>query len=258
MLKTYAIIAISFLLMSTVWAKSQDDFTYDGQEESHSVHLSQVYADNRGVPSYQVRTEARLHFEEASREIGREVQIYVGINKLDIGMEASRDQNVLSLLKFRSSDRDVQGQTWNVVMDVDIKFIPEADTFMYPYITPIQDTMVLDDYLSFTIGKMENDFAFAPHVTIVRKKSLRSDEVIYDQTLTKKDWTLTEFGRDRTLVTVDLARVLTQVERGKKHSITVTIAPSLNGWRLFTKGSRDILANPPTSKVDTTFRYSNR
>lgn len=235
-----------------------DDFNYNGTDSMYQLDLSSVYPDRSGNPRYLVETTARLHFEEESRAIGKDVLITVAQNQLDLAMEASNDNDVLSLLKFKASDRNTDGYNWQVEMDVDVKFLANRSMLLRPYQGPIKDMMVIDDYLSFTINKMEMTEGFTPTVTITRVKALRSDEVIFESQLSEKDWVLTEFGRDRSLITIDIAKHLTQVERGKKHIVSVKIGPVFGKWRPFTKGSRDLLNSLPTAKVETNFRYSDR
>lgn len=250
------ILILSILLTTPIFARYIDDIIYNGTDELSEIELSSVYSDRSGVPRYQVETTARLHFEEGSRQLGKDVTITVAQNQLDLAMEASDDNNVLALLKFKSSNRDNYGNTWSVVMDVDVMFIDDRNRLMNPYRGNINDMMMIDDYLSFTIARMDIPTGFTPSVKIVRMKTLRSDEVLLEQEFGEKDWVVTEFGRDRSLITIDLAKHLRQIERGKKHEVSVVIKPSFGKWRPFTKGSKEILSNLPSSKVETTFRYS--
>jgi hypothetical protein len=246
---------IILTLSASVFAREIDDFIYDGKSLKQSVFLSHVDMDNYG--NYrQIKTEARLLFDNSSKEMGENTTITVNMNGVDIGMMASADTNVLSLLKLKSVDRWFTENTVNVLMEVEIKFIQDLKSQVRPLRNPIMDLNVLDDFVSFTSGKIVDTKNLIASVQIFRKKSFGKDDLIFEKKFNEGEYVVSQFGADRSLVTIDLNQYLANVERGKKYIVKVFLAPNFGKWRPFTASQAELFMPSETKESETVFRYS--
>jgi len=244
---------ISFLSFN-LSARELDDFIYDGQKPNQSVHLSQIERLPNGQYQ-QIKTEAKLIFDSINSSLGKDINIEVKMNGIDVGMKASNDTNTLALLKLKKSDRWFSENTVNVLMEIEIKFLENLSLQAYPYQVPLSDLNITDDFVSFTSGKIIDSKNVMAQIQIFKKKTFGKDDLVYDGKISGSDLVVTEFGSDRSLVTVDLNKVIRDLERGKKHIIKATIGPNFGKWRAFNEDQKKLFATPEMISAESTFRY---
>ena len=249
---------IVLLLIATSWAVSSkeiDDFDYDGISTTQSIFLSHLERDNYGN-YHQIKTQAKLNFENSSKALGEAINITVNMNGTDIGMMASTNTNKLSLLKLKSSDSWITENTLNILMEVDIRFIDDLSSQVRPYRNKLNDLKVNDDFVSFTSGKITEAKYVNAQLQIFRKKVLSKDELVFEKILNNNEFIVTDFGNDRSLVTIDINQIIAQLERGKKHYVKVTLIHNFNKWRPFSASQAQLFKSPDIVSVETDFRYS--
>ncbi len=250
--------ALAFILISLTYnsfARPVAEMQYDGVANSQSLYLSLLKIDDYGNYS-QTKTEAKFFFDKASREFGKGISIIANMNGADVGAVASNDTNTLALLKHKSTNYWFTENTLNVYMEVDVRFLPDLKAQISPYLARLDDLSVIDDYVSFTSGKITDVHSIKAHLNIVRKKVLSKDEIVFDRLLSEKEFVVTGFGSDRSLVSIDLSPIISRFERGKKHVVTVTLVPSFGKWRAFTGGQANLFKSPAPINVESDFRYS--
>lgn len=249
---------IVLLLVATSFkgfTREVDDFDYDGMSSDHSIFLSQVERDQNGN-FHQIKTEAKLYFDDLSKSFGEAINITVNINGVDIGMMASSSSNTLSLLKLKSVNRWITENTINVFMEVDIRFIKNLVSEIKPYQVNLADLKVLDDFVSFTSGKISNTKNINTVIQIFKKRTLAKDELVFEKKINDNEFVVSDFGADRSLVTIDLNQLVAKLERGKKHIVKVTLISNFGKWRPFTAAQAELFKSPDMINTETDFRYS--
>ncbi len=254
MKKTILTLLIFSLNFINLYALEADDFIYDGIEMVHPVYLSSIERLPNGQYQ-QIKTEARLIFDSKTKELGKNLKIEVHMNGVDVGMTAFNQTNTLALLKLRKSDRWFTENTINVLMEIDVKFSENLNLQSAPYINPMSDLLVSDDFVSFTTGKITSPETLTSLISIYKKKAIGKDQLVFEGTFNVPEMVVTDFGGDRSLVTVDLNKIITNLERDKTHVVKVTVMPHFNKWRAFNENSKELFKTPEPIKIETKFRY---
>lgn len=256
-MRLLSVCALFFLLSFNAHAQLKQQFIYNGEDEQTEVNLYGIKVDRDGYYLYSVKTNVTFNFDPKNKHIGTDELIEVRMNDLDIGMAAAMNNDVLTMIKLNDVWRVRDVDEWFVYFIIDVHFAKGASTALYFLKEKIEDIMVEDDYLSFTTGKISPPQLVNARIKVI--KTSGRDKTLFDFNVLGKDMELTEFGPDRTLVTMDLAELIdmNQIERGESHKIEVELKSNTGQWKIISGNLNDQTRGSNKTSIKTKFRYSD-